>query len=106
MRNTIVMISLILAQAVYAVDNDCDGIDDAFEHSLLQRFAPIIYIDEFHTTQEAGVGVPVSVEWFIQHVRVELGGSTLGAGLSLQAFRDLLDTWNSPDLRLPFIEAS
>ena len=56
--------------AMAIVDLDGDGIDDAVENQLLQRFAPILYPNEIHNVPEGGAGVPVSVSWLLRNSRM------------------------------------
>jgi hypothetical protein len=47
------------------VDNDFDGIDDALEQQLADRFAPVLLIESDESNY------PVNVEWFLQRARLQ-----------------------------------
>jgi len=65
----IIVACLVLAAAAsgVAADADGDGIDDAIEYQLLQRFAPVLYPNETQDAPGEGVGVPVSVTWLLRN---------------------------------------
>jgi len=59
-----------LSPSTNGADLDGDGIDDAIENQLLQRFAPVLYPNEQHDVPEEGAGVPVSVTWLLRNSRI------------------------------------
>jgi hypothetical protein len=62
--------ALCFGNVSFSADLDADGIDDATEYQLLQRFAPVIYPDETHVAPQEGVGVPVSITWLLRNANL------------------------------------
>ncbi len=71
-----------------SADHDNDGIPDEFEDELLQRFAPVVKIDQLNTTPGEFRAIPVSASWFAQHT--DLGYMTNRPGLVGAVFQPVL----------------
>jgi hypothetical protein len=57
-----------------AADADGDGLDDALEDALAERFAPIVFHGEGETS------FPVDVDWWLQHTHLSVVDRSGGAG--------------------------
>ena len=82
------LLALLMSPAAHAADLDNDGIPDAFEDQLLQRFAPVIKIDQVNTTPSEFRAIPVSPK----NDASQSSSSAMesGAGPSTQATRTSL----------------
>ena len=62
--------------AAWGVDNDADGIDDGTEADLANTYAPLLYMPNLITRDQAGSGVPgdwtwpANVEWYLQNTQM------------------------------------
>jgi len=62
--------------AAWGVDNDGDGIDDGIENDLANTYAPVLYMPNLITRDQAGSGVwgdwtwPANVEWYLPNVQM------------------------------------
>src|SRR5262249_57938332 len=54
-----------VAQPVAPADDDRDGINEALEQLLAERFAPLIYIEPDESNY------PVNVDWFLDRARLQ-----------------------------------
>jgi len=62
--------------SVWGVDNDGDGIDDGTEADLANTYAPLLYMPNLITRDQAGSGVsgdwtwPANVEWYLANTQM------------------------------------
>src|SRR5262245_2632654 len=55
----------LAATALTPADDDHDGINEALEQKLAERFAPVIYIEPDESNY------PVNVDWFLDRARLQ-----------------------------------